>query len=230
MTNEIHPTAIIHRDAKIGSFNYFGPYCVVGPNVVIGNHNRFESHISIGTPAEHRDYFKTPPGPVRIGDNNIIREFVTINGGTSSVTMIEHDVVLLRGSHLGHDAIIRSNSNLSCNVLVGGHTVIGKGANLGLSCVIHQQRVIGAYSMIGMNSTVSKHVPPFLIAFGTPCEIHRVNRIGLKRAGIDDLDLQIFEDWFQNMRGVYEPVQKVQHEFEKFISQFETDLEALKRV
>jgi UDP-N-acetylglucosamine acyltransferase len=149
VSNIIHPSAIIDPKAKIGENNFIGPFCYIGPDVVIGDNNRFEGYASIGTAAEHRDFFLKDPGPVRIGNHCVIREFVTINGGTVGVTFVGNGVVMLRGSHVGHDATIRDRGNLSCNVLVGGHSIIGEGANLGLSAAVHQFRAVGAFALRG---------------------------------------------------------------------------------
>jgi UDP-N-acetylglucosamine acyltransferase len=91
--NDIHPTAIISRNATIGRGNFIGPFCLIGPNVVIGDGNRLEADVAIGTPAEHRDYFRMDPKGVRIG-HNILREFVAITGGTASMTTVGSHVVL----------------------------------------------------------------------------------------------------------------------------------------
>ncbi len=218
--NIIHPTAIIHPDARLGSNNYIGPYCYIGPNVTIGSNNRFEAYVSTGTAGEHRDYFHLEPGKVSIGDRNVIREFVTINGGTTSTTTLENEIVMLRGSHVGHDAYLSSKVNFSCNVLLGGHSIICEGANLGLSVVVHQHRVVGAYSMIGMNSTITKNIMPFVIAFGSPCEAHKVNRIGLLRAGLKDEELIEFEKWFFSVRGGFENVSDVNHAYSVYLEIF----------
>jgi UDP-N-acetylglucosamine acyltransferase len=222
MANFIHPTAVIDPKAKLGDDNYIGPFCLIGPHVEIGSHNRFEAHISIGTAAEHRDHFKSEPGAVKIGNHCVIREFVTINGGTTGTTELGTKVTLLRGSHVGHDAQIRNFVNLSCNVLIGGHSIIGEGANLGLASVVHQMRVIGAYSMIGMSATVTKNTPPFVIAFGLPCELQRANRIGLQRSGIADSELVIFENWFQTNKAKSD-LEPIPHLYQRFILTYQKD-------
>lgn len=218
--NIIHATAVIDPKAVIGSGNYIGPYCVIGPNVSIGNGNRLEAFASIGTPAEHRNYFFSPPGAVEIGDENVIREYVTINGGTSGATKVLNKCSLLKGSHVGHDAKLESLCNLGCNAIVGGHTRLGVGVNLGLSAVVHQNRVIGAYSLIGMNSTVTKDVIPFSISIGTPSEVKRINRIGLQRAGLSNQELVAFDEWFESQILNTNVLVKLDHRFENFLADF----------
>ncbi len=225
--NQIHPTALVHPEAKLGSGNYVGPFCLIGPQVTIGNNNRFEAYVSIGTPAEHRDYFNKPAGKVLIGNDCVMREYVTINGSTHGLTSVGNSIVMLRGSHVGHDAEIADRANLSCNVMIGGHTKIGKSANIGLSSVVHQNRVIGAYSMVGMNSTVTRNTPPFVIAFGTPAEPQRVNRIGLQRSGVPEAELQNFENWFQDLRGSLDRLPNLQHSYSQYVKAYMADVESL---
>lgn len=219
--NQIHSSAIVHESAVIGENNYIGPYCLIGPNVTIGSGNRFEAYVSIGTPGEHRDYFRSEPGKVIVGDNNIVREFVTINGGTTSTTTLGSDIVMLRGSHVGHDAEICSKTTMSCNVLIGGHSVISMGANLGLGAVVHQHRVIGAFSMVGMNSAVTKNIPPFVIAFGSPCNPQKINRVGLLRNGVKEEDLISFEKWYFKLQGLYDNLVPLDHEYTNHINEYE---------
>lgn len=218
--NIIHSTSVIDSGAVIGRGNYIGPYCVIGPNVKIGDDNRFEAFASVGTPAEHRDYFLKPPGPVEIGNSNVIREYVTINGGTTGTTRIGNKCSLLKGAHVGHDANLDNFCNLGCNAIVGGHTHLSVGANLGLSTVVHQNRVVGAYALIGMNSTVTKDVIPFSISFGTPSEVKRLNRIGLQRAGISNQELLAFDEWFEMQILNHNFPVKLENKFETLVAEF----------
>lgn len=105
------------------------------------------------------------------------------------------NVVLLRGSHVGHDAIISDKANLSCNVIIGGHCFVGEGANLGLGAIIHQFRSVGPYSMTGMGSVITKDVIPFSKTFGNPGKYQGVNKIGVERAL---LDLDCVTQWLNN--------------------------------
>jgi len=223
MSNIIHPTAIIDSGAKLGKDNFIGPFCYIGPNAEIGDGNRFEAYVSVGTAAEHRDYFRTEAGPVKIGSNGVFREFVTINAATVGLTQLGNNVTMLRGSHIGHDAIIGDKANLSCNVLIGGHSIIGEGANLGLGAAVHQFRVIGAFAMVGMNSTVTRNVPPFVVAFGSPCEGQKVNRVGLQRSGVPDADLIIFENWFFQNKDHLDMPDTIKHIYQRYIERFKTD-------
>ena len=227
MSNFIHPSAIIEPGAEFGENNYIGPYSDIGPNVKMGSNNRLEGHVSIGTPAEHRDYLRKTPGPVSIGDNNVFREFCTINGGTYSTTTLGNDIIMMRGCALGHDSIIRDKVTLSFNVLIAGHVIVGTGANLGLSACVHQFRVIGAFTMVGMNSTVTKNTLPYVIAYGNAAEPVRVNRIGLMRNGVPEGDLNIFEEWFVSHQGLYTCPKELNHSLAYHLKEFHEDVKVI---
>jgi len=185
--NLIHATAIIDECVTIGDNNYIGPYCFITGHTVIGNNNRFEAYCSIGSPAEHRDYFKTITGSTIIGNDNIFREFITVNAGTKNSTIIRNNVTMLRNSHVGHDSFIEDSVTLSCNVLIGGHSYVMEGVNFGLGSICHQFSVIGAYSMIGMGSVITKssNIEPGNIYIGSPAKLLKPNTIGLERNNID---------------------------------------------
>lgn len=192
--NEIHSTAIVGPEVKLGKNNYIGPYCYITGKTNIGDNNRFEAYCSVGTSAEHRDYFTSSNGVTYIGNNNVFREFTTINAGTIDKTILKNNIVMLRGSHVGHDSYISDFVNLSCNVLIGGHSHIMIGANFGLNSMCHQFSTIGAYVMIGMNSVITKNsdIKPGGIYFGTPAVFSRVNEIGLERNKINEEDMKNF--------------------------------------
>lgn len=197
--NIIHSTAIVDKDVELGEGNYIGPYCYITGKAKIGNNNRFEAYCSIGTPPEHRDHFTESPFKVIIGNNCIIREYVTINSGTIRNTVLGNNVTMLRGSHIGHDAIIEDKANLSCNVLIGGHSHLMEGVNMGLASVCHQFSVLGAYSMIGMGGVITKtsEIHPGEIYVGNPVKFLKENKIGLSRNNIDSNKLsQIVARYF----------------------------------
>lgn len=197
--NIIHSTAIVDKDVELGEGNYIGPYCYITGKAKIGNNNRFEAYCSIGTPPEHRDHFTESPFKVIIGNNCTIREYVTINSGTIRNTILGNNVTMLRGSHIGHDAIIEDKANLSCNVLIGGHSHLMEGVNMGLASVCHQFSVLGAYSMIGMGGVITKtsEIHPGEIYVGNPVKFLKENKIGLSRNNIDSNKLsQIVARYF----------------------------------
>ena len=188
MSHHIHPSAQIASDVHLG------PFVMIGPNVRIGAGTRIEGFASIGTPPEHSDHFHEEGSHgVRIGTDCVIREFVTVNAGTHRPTTLGDGVAMLRGAHAGHDVIVESGATISCSALLGGHSWIGEGANVGLGAAIRQYLCVGAYAMVGMNSTVTRDIPPFMTAYGSPASVSGVNRIGLERAG---LDIGTIERWW----------------------------------
>ena len=188
-TNFVHPTAIVGDNVKLGKDNYIGEYCVIKGNTTIGNNNRFEAFCSIGTEPEHKSYFGKPNKGVVIGNNNVIREYVTINAGCEIPTQLENNIIMLRGSHCGHDVIISNDCTISCNVLLGGHTFVGIGANIGLGAIVHQFSKIGSYSMIGMGAIITKkvHVLCFTKYVGNPARSIGLNTYQSEKFNLDEV-------------------------------------------
>lgn len=192
--NIIHPTAVVDPDVKMGSGNYIGPHCVIAGPVKIGSGNRFEAFCTIGTPPEHEHFWKSKFESVVIGDNCMIREFVTINAGTVSNTTLESRVNILRGAYVGHDSHIEWGVTLSANSLLGGHCHVFQGANLGLNVAVHQFSVIGHYAMLGMSTVVTKksRIEPGNTYVGVPARFLKINQVGLTRNQISETDLSTF--------------------------------------
>lgn len=199
--NRIHQTAIIGPSVEMGIGNYVGPYCVISGNTKIGNNNRFEGYCSIGTPPEHRDYFTIEDNKTVIGDNNTIREFTTIHSGTISDTRIGSYITILNHSHIAHDCYIEDNVVISANVTLAGHCYVMEGANIALGCLVHQFQVIGAYSMLGMGSIVTKpsRIEPGNIYIGSPAKLLKPNHVGLQRANINKETLALLSDKFYKL-------------------------------
>lgn len=203
--NYIHPTAIIHPLSTIGRGNFIGPFCVIGPDVMIGDDNRFEGSCYIGTPSQHREKFGPNPGArVKIGNRNVFREFVTVHCPLTkeSITQIGNDNFLMAGVHIPHDATIEDKITMANNVLLGGHTHVMEGANIGLGAIVHQRQIIGAYSMLGMGSIVpkGKEVRPGFIYAGNPIRLINRNKIGLERGQINGAHLENFIRRFEILR------------------------------
>lgn len=199
----IHPSAIIHPKAKIADDVQIGPYCVVGeevtiksgtvvgpqvvidPYVNIGENCRIFQFAAIGaTPQSLK--FKGEKTQVSIGDNCIIREFVTIHRGTEfggGRTEIGHNCFLMAYTHIAHDCIIGENVVMANNATLAGHIVIGKHATVGGLVAIHQFVRVGEYAFVGGKSAVTKDIPPYVIASGDRARLHGLNQVGLKRHG-----------------------------------------------
>lgn len=164
-TNSIHVSSIIYSGVMIGRDNWIAPYAVIGSPGEIRNHNLLpasecRTSLDIG---------------VIIGDRNVIREFSTIQAGATSPTKIGNDCYIMTKTHIPHDAVLKNGVTISSAAIVGGHSIIGDNANVGLNSVIHQHTVIGDGAMIGMGSVLKGGVPPFMLGFGNPFRITRVN-------------------------------------------------------
>lgn len=175
--NEIHATAIIGEFVEMGKGNVIGANTIIEGFTKIGDNNKISSNAVIGTPPEHKKFWNNKLNAgVNIGDGCVIREFTTINAGCHLPTTLEDRVIMLRGSHVGHDSKIMRDATLSCNVLIGGHSLIGIFTNFGLGAVCHQYTRIGHYSIVGMNATITKSVldmksTSFCKFVGTPAKV-----------------------------------------------------------
>ena len=198
--NLIHITATISHNVMLGKNNYIGANCYL-VDCVIGDDNRFEAFCSIGTPPEYKSHFTEGDwGIVFIGDNNVFREFVTINAGTKHNTTIGNNSWFLKGSHVGHDSLIMDNCTLSCNALVGGHSILMQGVNMGLGSICHQFSILGCYSMLGMGTIVVKksQIEPFKIFIGNPAKYLKSNSVAIERNSFNSDDILRFQELYNN--------------------------------
>lgn len=199
----IHNTAVIHKNAKLGKDVIVGPFCVLGENVVIGDGTKLISHIiiegrsiigknntiysftSIGMPGQDYHY-KGEKSFVEIGDNNVIRESVTINlaTGEGGKTVLGSNCMLMATAHLGHNSKIGDGVVLVNGVAIGGFVEVEDKAFISAYCPVHQFCKIGAVSMLGLSSPIEKDVPPYMLGAGNPFTIFGINKIGLERAGV----------------------------------------------
>jgi UDP-N-acetylglucosamine acyltransferase len=187
--NVIHDTAIIHPDAMIGSGNLIGPYCVIEANVEIGDYNVFTSHVSIGSPPEHKSLgLNYEQEGVVIKNHNTFREFITVNQGTKTPTLIGSRGYFMRGSHFGHDCQVHDDVTLACNAIIGGHTRVMDFANFGLGAIAHQNIILPPGIMLGAGAVAVKQVyEEWMIYAGVPAVKLKPNVIGLERANITKL-------------------------------------------
>jgi UDP-N-acetylglucosamine acyltransferase len=191
--NRIHPTAVIAADVELGTGNVIGPFAVLLGPCRIGDGNWIAPHVCIGGPAEVRG----GPHPVgwgseptvhgvEIGDRNVIREFVTVNGGSEITTVIGSDCYIMSGSHVAHDCVLEDWVTITSAVRLAGHCRIWTRSNLGMGTVVHQRTEIGPGAMIGMQSMVRRDVDAFSLTFGVPARRMGINTVGLQRWGCDD--------------------------------------------
>jgi UDP-N-acetylglucosamine acyltransferase len=197
----IHPTAIIHPQAKLGANVHVGPYavidvgvelgahCVVGPHVYltgltkIGARNKFHAGCVIGDAPQDLKY-KDEPTRLRIGDDNVFREHVTVHRATKtdSETVIGSRNFLMQHSHVAHNCEIGNDTIIAGGALLAGHVVMQDRAFVSGNCLVHQFVRIGTLALMQGGSAISKDLPPFTIARGDN-GICGLNAVGLRRAG-----------------------------------------------
>lgn len=187
---KIHPTSVIEGDVRIGPDCEIGALCFLQGPIEIGRGTKIYPHCVVGLEGEHRS--RGPEGRILIGENCVIRELTVIQRGTGDrETQIGDGCYVMDHCHIAHDVIVESESTISPNVVLGGHTHVLNGATLGIGTVTHQFSTIGAFVMIGMGSVITKDVPPFALVAGNPARFRRLNAHGLKRAGLGESDLLV---------------------------------------
>jgi UDP-N-acetylglucosamine acyltransferase len=187
--NDIDKTALLDSSVKIGKGNYIGPYTIISGDVEIGDNNWIGPHSYIGSPPEHKEFHRYPKENrnflgIKIGSENVIKEGVSIQLGSEKDTEVGNNNFIMHGAHIAHDALLLDNITISPYVVIAGHCKIGSKANIGISASIHQRKVVGGLTFIGMNSAVNKNCLPFSIYANVPATRFHFNIIGLERSGI----------------------------------------------
>jgi len=209
----IHPTAIVSQSAKIGENVKIGPYCIVGDKVKIGKGTELVAHVmidgdtdigknnkifpyaSIGLEPQDLKY-NNEDTKVVIGDNNKIRECVTIHRGTvhTGKTQIGTNNLLMAYSHVAHDCVIGDGCILANTATLAGHVELGDFVIVGGLTPVHQFVKIGNHAMIGGASAVNQDILPFMMAEGNKASIRGINAVGLKRRGFTDDEIGEIKD------------------------------------
>ncbi len=206
----IHPTAIVEDGAKVSNSCKIGPYCCIGSEVTLDDDVSLESHVvisgktSIGRGTRIWPFSSVGSNPqdlkysgekttLIIGQNNLIRECVSISTGTDGgggVTSIGNNCLFMLGSHVGHDCKLGDNVVVANNSAIAGHVIIEDNVNIGGLVGVHQFCRIGEGSMIGAHAMVSKDVIPFSMIVGLRPVLSGVNLVGLKRRGSKKEDIK----------------------------------------
>ncbi|SHE68267.1 UDP-N-acetylglucosamine acyltransferase [Streptoalloteichus hindustanus] len=171
----IGPNAVVLGPCRIADGCWIGPGCVIGtpPEISSEPHNRaWDGELA--------------HAGVEIGPRTVIRELSTIHQGSYRPTRVGADCWLLNRVYVAHDGQVGDRVTLSAAVSLGGHVLVGDGVNVGMNAVVHQRRVIGQGSMVGMGSAVTRDIPPFSKAFGSPARLHGVNSVGMTRSGVGE--------------------------------------------
>jgi UDP-N-acetylglucosamine acyltransferase len=206
----VHPTAIIEAGALLDATVEVGPYAVIGARAVIGAGTRIGPHVviqgrttigrdntiyqfaSIGAAPQDKKYAGEDTA-LEIGDRNTIREFVTLNRGTTQdagATRIGNDNLIMAYVHIAHDCQLGNHLILANNATLAGHVHLGDWVFLGGFTTIHQFCHIGAHAMTAFTAAVSQDVPPFVTAAGNRAKPAGINSEGLKRRGFSSEQIQ----------------------------------------
>jgi UDP-N-acetylglucosamine acyltransferase len=208
--SKIHPNAVIGKHVEIGAFTvieenveigdgtWIGPHVTIMDGVTIGNNCKIFPGAVVGAIPQDLK-FDGEQSLLEIGNNVIVREYCTLNRGTSAniKTKIMDNVLLMAYVHVAHDCIIHHNAILANNVNLAGHVEIGKYAILGGLVAVHQFVNIGDHSMVGGGALVRKDVPPYVKAAREPLSYVGVNSIGLRRRGYSNKQINHIQDIYR---------------------------------
>jgi UDP-N-acetylglucosamine acyltransferase len=181
----IGPFSIIGEDVEIGRDTVIDSHVVIDGHTVIGERNRIYPYVSLGLPPQDIGYSGEDTRLV-IGDENIIREFVTVNRATTKqdwATRIGNSNFLMAYAHIAHDCTLGDSIIMSNAATLGGHITIGDKAIIGGLVAIHQFVRVGAYAFIGGMSATVKDIPPFMMASGIRAKLYGLNVRGLRKEG-----------------------------------------------
>ena len=207
--NQIHPLAYVHPEAQLGSGNVIGPFCYIDRDVILGDNNVFQNSVTINQGARIGNgnevlagaSLSTKPQDLKfqgeittcqIGDNNSIRENVTISRGTASkgTTIVGSNNLLMENMHIAHDCVVGNGCIIGNSTKFAGEVTVDDFAIISAVVLCHQFCHIGSYVMIQGGSRFSQDIPPFIIAGKEPIRYAGINLIGLRRRGFSAETIQ----------------------------------------
>ena len=216
MANKIHPLAVVDPEAILGDNNEIGPFCVIDKNVVIGNNNKlynsvtlhFGTRLGSGNEIFPGASISTKPQDLKfqgeettceIGDNNSIRENVTISRGTASKgkTVVGNGNLLMENMHIGHDCVIGNSCIIGNSTKFAGEVTVDDCAIISATCLFHQFTKVGGYIMFQGGTRTSQDIPPYVIAGKEPVRYAGVNLIGLRRRGFTNETIEAIHDAYR---------------------------------
>ena len=214
--NQISPLAFVHPEAKIGENNIIGPFCYIDRNTVIGDNNVFQNSVTINFGARIGNGNEIFPGAsistkpqdlkfrgeetqCEVGDNNSIRENVTISRGTASkgTTKVGNNCLLMENMHVAHDSELGNNLIIGNSTKFAGEVVVDDNAIISASVLCHQFCKIGGYVMIQGGSRFSQDIPPYVIAGKEPTRYCGLNLVGLRRRGFSNELITLIHDAYR---------------------------------
>jgi UDP-N-acetylglucosamine acyltransferase len=213
----IHPTAIIHPESRLHESVSVGPYTVIGPGVEIDAGSKIGPHVILAGPTKigggcvispfaslgeaPQDLgYRGEDTRLEIGNDNVIRESVTINRGTvkgGGLTRIGHRNFIMAYCHIGHDCLVGDGNVFANNVALAGHVEIGDQVNLGGYTLVHQFCRIGSHAFTGMGSAINLDLAPFVLASGNYARALGLNKIGLRRKGFSSESIDALQRVFR---------------------------------
>lgn len=216
MSAKVHPQAIVEPGAQLGNEVEVGPFCYIGANAQIGDGTRVLHHATvegkvtlgknntifpyalIGGLTHDLKYESGEPG-LKIGDDNIFREYVTAHVATHAddFTKIGSSNVFLAYSHVAHDCQVGDHLVMSSHAALGGHVKVEDHVNVGWGAGVHQFCRLGRHCMVSACSKLVQDVPPFMLADGSPAEVRSINKVGLERAGFDSSEIELIRSAFK---------------------------------
>ena len=218
--NQISPLAYIHPEAKLGDNNVIGPFCYIDRDTVIGDNNVFQNSVTINVGARIGNNNEVFPGAslstkpqdlkfkgeettCEIGDNNSIRENVTISRGTASKgsTKVGSNNLLMENMHIAHDCVVGNGCIIGNSTKFAGEVTVDDNAIISATVLIHQFCHIGGYVMVQGGSRTSQDIPPYIIAGKEPIRYAGVNLIGLRRRGFSN---ELIQNIHEAYRIIYQ--------------------------
>ena len=218
--SNISPMAFIHPEAVIGENCEIGPFCYIDKNVVIGNDNRLMNSVTLLSGTRLGNHNVVFPGAVigaipqdlkfrgeettaEIGDNNTIRENVTINRGTAAKnrTVAGNNNLLMEGMHIAHDVIMGNQCIIGNSTKIAGEVIVDDCAIISANVLIHQFCHIGSYVMVGGGTRTGQDIPPFVMAAREPVAYCGLNLVGLRRRGFS---AELIENIHNTYRLLYQ--------------------------
>lgn len=222
MSSRIHATAIIDAKAELHASVEVGPYSIIGPGVVIGadcwigshvvlsgpltlgQRNRVYPFATVGALSQDKTATDAQPTSTVIGDDNNIREYVSIQRGTMKeydskrgVTRIGDRNLIMNYCHIAHDCVVASDTIFANNASLAGHVEIGDHVVLGGYTLIYQFCRVGAHGFTAYAAGLSGDVPPFVMVQGSPADARAINKEGLRRRGFTAEEIEPIEEAFK---------------------------------
>jgi UDP-N-acetylglucosamine acyltransferase len=233
----VHATAIVDASATLPDDVQIGPYCVIGPNVILGQGSILHSHVVLaagtrlgegcechafavlgGAPQTSRERgVKELPYGLSVGARSVFREHVTVHSGTLRDTVIGDDCLLMAGSHVGHDAALGSHVVVANGVQIAGHVWVEDYVTFGGLSGVAQRCTVGESAFVAAGAMCERDVPPYVIVQGDRARVRSLNHVGLKRRCFTQADIDAIERMFRQIyiRKQAVPVDWLENAFAK---------------